>query len=163
MAAKPTIVEIANPIAEAQALLSGMASAKRITFVTDITPECRAFIDEMMFKTIIRNLLSNAIKFTPFDGNIAISATTQEQLCIIKVSDSGVGIPSDKLEFIFDDSKIFSSAGTNNEKGTGLGLKLVKRFIDKNSGKIEVSSEINKGTTFTITLPAGELNKQNML
>lgn len=163
LAAKPTIVEIVNPIAETQALLSGMASAKRITFVTDITPECRAFIDEMMFKTIIRNLLSNAIKFTPFDGKITISATTQEQLCIIKVSDSGIGIPSDKLEFIFDDSKIFSSTGTNNEKGTGLGLKLVKRFIDKNSGKIEVSSEINKGTTFTITLPAGELNKQNML
>ena len=155
---KPILLEIQGVVSETVQLLSSMASAKDINIGTNISNECKAFVDPMMFKTIIRNLISNAIKFTPNGGKIDLNCSCDPQLCTIQVSDTGVGIPVDRIELIFDDSKVFSTSGTNSEKGTGLGLKLVKRFVDKNGGTITVSNKQNQGTTFTISLPAQESN-----
>jgi len=155
---KPTLLEIQGVISETVQLLSSMASAKNIKIETKISNDCKAFVDPMMFKTIIRNLVSNAIKFTPNEGKIDLNCFCDHQICTIEVSDTGVGIPVDRVELIFDDSQVFSTSGTNSEKGTGLGLKLVKRFVDKNGGKIKVSNNQNQGTIFTITLPAQESN-----
>lgn len=155
---KPIQIEIQGVVSETVQLLSSMASAKNINIGTNISNECKAFVDPMMFKTIIRNLISNAIKFTPNGGRIDLNCSCDHQLCTIQVSDTGVGIPVDRIELIFDDSKVFSTSGTNSEKGTGLGLKLVKRFVDKNGGTITVSNNQNQGTTFTISLPAQESN-----
>ncbi|KAB2867063.1 MAG: HAMP domain-containing histidine kinase, partial [Bacteroidales bacterium] len=155
---KPIQIEIQGIVSETVQLLSSMASAKNIKIETEINNECKAFVDPMMFKTIIRNLVSNAIKFTPNSGKITLNCNCNNQLCTIQVSDTGVGIPIDRIELIFDDSKVFSTSGTNSEKGTGLGLKLVKRFVDKNGGSIRVNSNEGQGTTFTITLPAQESN-----
>ncbi|HNV51499.1 MAG TPA: PAS domain S-box protein, partial [Tenuifilaceae bacterium] len=155
---KPIQIEIQGVVSETVQLLSSMASAKNINIGTNISNECKAFVDPMMFKTIIRNLISNAIKFTPNGGRIDLNCSCNHQLCTIQVSDTGVGIPVDRIELIFDDSKVFSTSGTNSEKGTGLGLKLVKRFVDKNGGTIKVSNNQDQGTTFTISLPAQESN-----
>jgi len=155
---KPIQIEIQGIVSETVQLLSSMASAKNIKIETEINNECKAFVDPMMFKTIIRNLVSNAIKFTPNSGKITLNCNCNNQLCTIQVSDTGVGIPIDRIELIFDDSKVFSTSGTNSEKGTGLGLKLVKRFVDKNGGSIRVNSNEGQGTTFTITLPAQKSN-----
>lgn len=155
---KPTLLEIKGVVSETVQLLSSMASAKNINIEATISDECKAFVDPMMFKTIIRNLISNAIKFTPNSGKINLNCYCDNQLCTIQVSDTGVGIPVDRIELIFDDSKVFSTSGTNSEKGTGLGLKLVKRFVDKNGGTIKVTNNQDQGTTFTIIFPAQEPN-----
>lgn len=154
--AKPSIIDIDDIVLETTSLLLGMASNKNIVIKTSITKGCKAFVDPMMFRTILRNLITNAIKFTPNGGNILIEGCIQNKNCTIKVTDSGTGIPDDKIAVLFDDSKIFSTAGTNNEKGSGLGLKLVKRFVDKNEGILNIQSSKDQGTTFIITFPSTE-------
>ncbi|MDY0198987.1 MAG: ATP-binding protein, partial [Tenuifilaceae bacterium] len=96
--------------------------------------------------------VSNSIKFTPNAGTITISSNANGNNIQISVADSGIGIPESKISTLFDNSINYTSLGTNNEKGTGLGLKLVKKFIDKNGGRIDVESIEGQGTIFTITL-----------
>ncbi len=136
------------------ALLSGMASPKNITITNSIDSAISAFADPYMINTVFRNLISNAIKFTPKNGSINIQASKVESVVTIKFIDSGIGIPKKLIASIFDNSSSYSTPGTNNEKGTGLGLKLAKRLISQSNGTISVDSEPNKGTTFTITLSA---------
>jgi signal transduction histidine kinase/tetratricopeptide (TPR) repeat protein len=110
--------------------------------------------DYNMVNTVIRNLLTNAIKFTPNGGNIKINFDkTDENYHIISIKDSGIGIKKENLEKLFKIDKTISTPGTNNEKGTGLGLLLCKEFIEKHNGKIWVESEEGKGSTFYFTLP----------
>ncbi|RPH31232.1 MAG: PAS domain S-box protein [Bacteroidales bacterium] len=152
IAFNPETIHIYATINTTIALLSGMASPKNITITNSIDNTITVFADPYMINTVFRNLLSNAIKFTPKNGNISIQASRIDSIVTIKFIDSGVGIPKNMIEKIFDSSNNYSTPGTNNEKGTGLGLKLVNRLITKNNGTISVESEPNKGTTFTVTL-----------
>lgn len=111
----------------------------------------------ILLHRILLNLISNAIKFTP-KGNINLSAELLEQdengvtlkLC---VADTGIGIPNDKLEEIFEPFKRLSPAYENNYQGTGLGLYVVKKFVTRMQGKLKVHSELNQGTSFELVLP----------
>lgn len=109
--------------------------------------------DKQATSTIFRNLLNNAIKFTPNGGSITISSKKEDQMAVISVRDSGVGIPKEKLEELFNFEQTMSTKGTSGEVGLGLGLQLVFEFITLNEGKIEVESEPTKGTTFIVRLP----------
>lgn len=131
-----------------------MAGNKKIQLQNNVTVRNYIYADNNLTHTIFRNILSNAIKFTPEGGTIQLSATAEEKYINISVADSGVGIPDEKIPKLFKLEKNFSTRGTNNEEGTGLGLVLVKEFVDKNNGRIQVKSEIGKGTVFTISLPA---------
>ncbi|MDD3892064.1 MAG: ATP-binding protein, partial [Bacteroidales bacterium] len=93
------------------------------------------------------------IKFTPNSSTVNISSNSKGDSIEISIADSGVGIPENKIPILFDNNFNFTSLGTNKEKGTGLGLKLVKNFIDKNGGKIHVESIEGQGSTFTISFP----------
>jgi signal transduction histidine kinase len=104
--------------------------------------------------TIFRNLLNNAIKFTPRGGSVSISAETAKHSVVIYLEDTGVGIATERLHSIFQINERKVTAGTENEKGTGLGLVLVKEFIQLNNGTIAIESVPEKGTRLTITLPA---------
>jgi len=107
------------------------------------------------------NLINNAIKFTPRKGTIIITSVETNGLIQISVSDNGIGIPKDKISGIFSINSDFKQVGTENEIGTGLGLKMFKEFVETMGGTISVESEINIGTTFTFTLPvyqSGNLN-----
>ncbi len=109
--------------------------------------------DKDMFKTILRNLLNNAIKFTPECGKVEISAKKQGNLTEISVKDNGIGIDSEDLNYLFRiDKNLKSREGTNNEKGSGLGLILCKEFVDKLGGSISVESVVGKGTVFKLLL-----------
>lgn len=99
-----------------------------------------------------RNLISNAVKFTPEGGIIYIASEDHGDKLKLKIRDTGVGIPEDKIPQLFSISSNYTTLGTQKEKGTGLGLVLCKEFIDINKGSIEVNSELGKETTFTITL-----------
>ncbi|NVO10627.1 MAG: PAS domain S-box protein [Bacteroidales bacterium] len=143
-----------KPIADySLILLSGMSSLKKITIKNDIENELSAYVDSYMIKTIFRNLISNAIKFTHDGGKIQILGFRDGENAVLKFIDSGKGIPKDIIGTLLESGQNYTSLGTNNEQGTGLGLKLVKRLIEKNEGKIFIDSELDKGTTFTIFLP----------
>ena len=150
---KPHALNLAPVINQITSLSQGAAEAKQITILKNFANNIPVFVDEEMLKTSIRNLLSNSIKFTPTSGTISISSAFKGNNVEISVTDSGVGIPESKVVKLFDNSTNYSTPGTNNEKGTGLGLKLVKKFIEKNGGSIRVESLEGQGTTFTILLP----------
>jgi signal transduction histidine kinase len=114
-----------------------------------------AYIDKDLLDIIIRNLLSNAVKYTPRGGRISIllkdKSRTGEGI-ILKICDNGIGIPEDKQKTLFTATEIESTPGTENEKGTGLGLKLCYDLVKLNNGDIQVESRIDEGTCFIIKL-----------
>ena len=105
---------------------------------------------------IIRNLLSNAVKYTPRGGRISILLKEKVQNgdnMMLKICDNGIGIPESKQSYLFSSAEIESTPGTDNEKGTGLGLKLCYELVKINNGSITVESKPGEGTCFIITLP----------
>jgi signal transduction histidine kinase len=137
---------------------------KNIEISNDLTSDCIAICDQYVTLTVIRNLISNAIKFTPRGGRIRIYCNhlleNKKQYCRVSVADTGIGIPSDKIETIFNFNPNKSTIGTNNESGSGLGLILCKEFIEKQNGFIEIHSAENEGTTVSFSLPAKEEDQQ---
>jgi len=108
--------------------------------------------DMNMINTVIRNLLSNAIKFTNFNGRIIVDSKINNDKVIVMVKDDGVGMNEKTLNSLFDLAEKKSLPGTNNEKGTGLGLILCKEFVERNNGKIWVESKLGEGSTFYFSL-----------
>ncbi|SNT25654.1 Signal transduction histidine kinase [Ekhidna lutea] len=136
--------------------LSTMAQGKSIELGADVPEALELWCDKNTTMTILRNLVSNALKFTPEGGEVGIKATEENGTAKIEVYDTGVGMPQDKLRKLFQLQDKKSTYGTSGEKGLGLGLQLVHEFMEMNNGKIEVSSEEGKGTTFTLWLPLFE-------
>ncbi len=109
--------------------------------------------DENMLRTALRNLISNAIKFTQNKGSVKIKLYKSEDSIVIQVTDTGIGIEKVNIPKLFKIEEKYTTRGTNNEPGTGLGLILCKEFVELNGGTLTVESELNVGSTFTITLP----------
>jgi signal transduction histidine kinase len=110
--------------------------------------------DERKIKQILLNLLSNAVKFTPEGGQIKVEARLGDSAVIVSVTDTGIGIAKNDQEAIFEE---FRQVGTNyaqKREGTGLGLTLTRKFVEMHRGKIWVESEVGKGSTFRVSLPA---------
>ncbi|HPH22435.1 MAG TPA: GAF domain-containing sensor histidine kinase [Chitinophagaceae bacterium] len=124
---------------------------KENTLLNLIENDFELHTDENILRFILRNIIGNAIKFTT-TGTITIDAQKTEQSVVISIQDTGVGITKEVIEKIMTTSNKYTSLGTNNEKGTGLGLVFVKDFIYLLKGKMWVESEVNKGTTFYIEL-----------
>ncbi len=140
-------------------LFKNSAEAKGITLENKIQSSTYAVFDFDMINTVVRNLLSNAVKFTSEGGRVIISSIEEDSIITVAVSDSGVGIMPEHLDKIFQIDQSFSTKGTKNEKGTGLGLILCKEFVEKNGGRIWVESEYGKGSTFYFTLKTAKENK----
>ena len=136
-------------------LLKTAADNKEISLINNLNTNTFVNADPNMLTTIFRNLLSNAIKFTPNNGRITISSrvSSQDNFIELSVSDTGVGISEENINRLFKLDTGNSTLGTNNEKGTGLGLILVKEFVEKHGGKIWVESEEGKGSKFIFTMP----------
>jgi len=129
------------------------AGSKKISVINNVQPELIISIDENTALTFIRNLVSNAIKFTNNGGSVTIDSDVNEDKISLHITDTGVGMSPGIIDTLFQVDKNTSTKGTNNEKGTGLGLVICKEFIEKNGGSISVKSEINKGSEFIISLP----------
>jgi signal transduction histidine kinase len=132
-------------------LFNDAAGRKGISIVNDVSEDLAVFADKNHLSLIIRNLLANAIKFNPRGGSIWIQEKISDDKVEISVTDSGVGIKSNDLKKLFNAQTHFSSVGTEQEKGVGIGLLLTKEFIEKSGGSIWVTSELGKGSTFTFT------------
>ena len=134
-------------------LLSSM-STKQTTFINEVGNDIFAIADNNMINLIFRNLILNGIKFTDNGGIIKINAVKEGGEIKVSVKDNGVGISEDIQRMLFEKTTGYSTRGTANEKGTGLGLILCKEFIERNGGKIWLESAIGKGSTFYLTIPA---------
>jgi len=134
-------------------ILSPNADKKKININLRVDEDQNVFADKNSIATVVRNLVSNAIKFTSNGGWIEIDAKQNGKFVEISVSDSGIGIKGDDIDKIFMLDGSFTTKGTANESGTGLGLLLCKEFVEKNNGKIWVESKKGKGSTFSFTLP----------
>ncbi len=135
--------------------LSNLAKGKNITLIKEVPDDLILFADKNTTMTTIRNLVSNALKFTQEGGEVRISAFEVTDFIEIHIQDTGVGIPKEKLEKLFNISETKSTYGTSGEKGLGLGLQLVYEFVGLNNGNVNVESQLGKGTTFIVRLPAG--------
>ncbi len=134
-------------------LLGNNINSKSLDVEVKMSGACYAHSDRNMVDTIIRNLIANAIKFTREKGKIKISAKNHKDKIKISIEDNGIGIDKNNIKKLFKVSEAFTTPGTNDEKGTGLGLILVKEFLDLGGGKIKVKSDPGKGTKFTVELP----------
>jgi len=150
----PEIIYIKKVVLYSVEIQKSALEAKKITLNVDIDDDLKVFADQNMLRTVIRNLISNAIKFTPSNGFINISASFDNGLVRVSVKDSGIGISFEKLNTIFEINSTKISAGTDGEKGTGLGLTLCRDFIALNNGNIGIKSENGKGTEVFFSLPS---------
>ncbi len=135
-------------------LLESTASKKNISINNNISDDVIAMFDLNLISTVIRNLIANAIKFTSENGTITINVEQNESQTIVSIIDNGIGVCPERLETIFEDTYFETTLGTNNEKGSGLGLKLCKYIIEQHNGKIWVESESEKGSSFIFSIPS---------
>jgi two-component system, sensor histidine kinase LadS len=149
---EPDKLDLGELARESVRLLNPECKQKGITLLNNLEGNLDAFADLNMMRSVIRNLLTNAIKFTRPEGTITINAYRVDTKVIISVSDTGVGIPSSNRARLFTLTSI-TTAGTHQEKGTGLGLILCKEFVEKNGGRIWFETEEGIGTTFYFSLP----------
>jgi signal transduction histidine kinase len=133
-------------------LLQSQARQKQIQLSHSLPATIQVFADQHMIRMVLRNLIGNAIKFTPANGHIVISYQLQPDKVEVIVKDSGIGIAPENQSKVFS-TIYYSTTGTQNEKGCGLGLPLSKDFIERNHGSIWFHCHKDKGTSFHFTLP----------
>jgi signal transduction histidine kinase len=154
---KPETINLISCIDESSKVLMESLRQKRIKLNVDVPHDHVVYADQNMLMTVIRNILSNAIKFTENGGSILVKSSMMDEGNVqLEVTDTGMGIAKDQQQKLFDYKITSPTKGTNSELGSGLGLNLCKDFIVKNKGDIKFTSELNKGTTFLISLPASQ-------
>lgn len=151
----PKEVDIQEILEDNLSLLQMNVQGKEITIDKQLNEEETVWADENAVHTVIRNLLSNAIKFTPKKGTISIYSRQLKEQLVITVKDTGTGMDRETLENLFRIDYHTTTRGTEQEKGSGLGLILCKEFVERNGGTLSVESEPGNGSTFSFTLPLG--------
>ena len=145
---------VAALVEGARDLLMPQMREKNLQWKDEIAPDVPELtIDKHQVERIFINLVSNAIKFTPPHGTITVRARRDGPAAVFEVSDTGIGISKENLNKLFNEFYRVDNEINQNVKGTGLGLSLVKKIVEAHKGKIWITSEINRGTTFHFTLP----------
>ncbi|RYZ98471.1 MAG: hypothetical protein EOP47_19270 [Sphingobacteriaceae bacterium] len=151
---KAVEIDIAEIVEEILPVYRHMAANKSISLTHQPEGKKTAFADMDHFKIIIQNLVGNAVKFTSGGGNVVISYTEDRNYRIISIKDDGIGIGTEKMQKLFKVvGKEISGYGTHKEVGAGIGLLLIKQFIEANKGKLDINSEPGKGTKVLVYLP----------
>lgn len=150
---KPTVVNLEKIVNENINLLSEIALNKSIKVLNKVEQEALVWSDPDQIDIVIRNLVSNALKFTQKNGSVTVSAFEKKGYLEISVQDTGVGIDQETQDKLFAKNSNLTTYGTNNEKGTGLGLNLCREMVENNMGSIWVNSIPGQGTCFKFTLP----------
>ncbi len=153
----PEFVSLNDIIEENINLFRANFDQKKLKLKYYAHKEFEVFADENMLSTVIRNLISNAVKFTHEDGVITVQVSEikkdNEISVMVCIEDTGIGIKEENLLKIFNSDEHYSTYGTNNEKGSGLGMILCNEFVEKHGGKIKAESVPNKGSKFSFTIP----------
>jgi signal transduction histidine kinase len=146
-------ISLGEIVSSAVAQIDAFASERSVQIKVAVNRPAIAIGDELRVKQVVFNLLSNAVKFTPSGGRVKACVSVDPDHARIEVSDTGVGIPADKLDAIFDRFTQIDSAGARPEHGTGLGLPLSRQLVELMGGRLVVASEMGKGSVFTVVLP----------
>lgn len=153
---KPQDIDVIPLVDDAIQLTTGLLKRKNISCVKEMNLSHKAYIDPRMISAVIRNLLGNAVKFTEMGGTITIGASEDEKNITMFVQDTGVGMSENALKKLLADEDLESTQGTNDEKGTGLGLRICKKYIQLNNGTFSATSKEGEGTRISITIPQSE-------
>lgn len=157
----PTKLELVHYVKKVFDSLKETASINTINLHSEIEENCNVFADEKMLLSILQNIVSNAIKHSHNGGKITLSAKQSDDMMIIVIKDSGKGMSKEIMEKLFAPQVKSLSKAVEENKGAGIGLLLVKGFLEKNNGKIWVESEEGYGSTFYFTLPINEPDNSN--
>ncbi len=149
----PEIFDLTVLLEENKALLQAQAETKKIEIINSYTDSVPVNTHKHSINTVIRNVISNAIKFTPEGGTITTNMKKEDDFVVVSIADTGVGMSQEVIDKLFRIDTKHSTKGTANEKGTGLGLILCREFVEKNGGKIWVTSEENAGSIFSFLIP----------
>ncbi len=157
MVFSPQQNNVRTVVEEAINLLSNIAFNKKISFINEIDANRVAYFDYEHISIVIRNLAANAVKFSFPGGKIRIQASETvsngEKMLLVSVIDNGLGLNEVNIKNLFKKDFHYSTYGTNNEKGSGLGLKICQEFVELNGGSIYVESQENVETKFSFTIP----------
>lgn len=145
------MVEVVEGVSEIFTMVAGLKNIRIAMDIPDERVEVRADID--MIKTVIRNLISNAIKFSNEGSEVLVSLKEEDNMAVVSVKDSGCGIDEENQKKLLHTDTHFSTFGTNNEEGSGLGLLLCKDFVTKNGGELWFTSKKEEGSTFSFSIP----------
>ena len=126
---------------------------KQIHLINELPKDLKLRISDSMMDTVFRNLIGNAIKFSHNNSKIVVESRIKDDYIDICVKDEGVGICSERMKILLSDDKTISTTGTNNEKGTGYGLGIVKKLVERQRGSFAINSKSEEGTTITLTFP----------
>ncbi|WP_378178935.1 sensor histidine kinase [Aquimarina sp. SS2-1] len=129
------------------------SGVKDIQLINELPQDLKLKISNAMMETVFRNLIGNAIKFSHPKSTIIVNCSVKNDYIDISVEDCGVGISSEQLEILFSDAQVVSTLGTADEKGTGYGLGIVKKLVEKQMGSFSIDSELKKGTKVILTFP----------
>jgi len=150
----PELTNLVNLINENLSLVKNQAANKNLEIQFSAVPkEVTLYLDADLINAVLRNLLTNAIKYSHTNGKVELSCSVGDNSVIVSIKDSGIGISEEDMKKLFRNDIHYSTSGTKNEKGTGLGLITCKEFIEKHYGKIWMESELGKGSTFYFSLP----------
>lgn len=149
----PTKIKLTEYIDKVFETLNESASINTINLHNEIQKNTSVFADSKMLISIIQNIVSNAIKHTKKGGTVTVSAKTKDDKIIIRIKDTGIGMSKDIIEMLFTPQMKTLSETRKKDKGAGIGLLLVKGFLEKNGGEIWVESIEGKGSSFYFTLP----------
>jgi len=149
----PEYLEINGLIHDVIQITTDLAYGMSIAIEAELKRKTLVLADKNMISAVLRNLITNAVKYTNSGGKVAISAETHPHELVISVADNGVGIDEESIQKLFRIDESYSTNGTQNERGTGLGLILCKEFVEKHGGRIWAESEAGKGSVFRFSLP----------
>ena len=149
----PTKLSLSNLVAREMDQMKMVADQKHVKLDYTHNGEVTVHADTKMLETIIRNLISNAIKFTHANGVVGVSLRSVPESAEITISDTGIGMDEGTVRSLFTVDKGPSISGTQNERGSGLGLIICKEFVERHGGTIQVQSELGKGSQFRVSLP----------
>ena len=153
----PDRVEVDAILHNVNSILLPLTYEKEIELILEVEEELAVLADKDMLETVIRNLISNSIKFTPRNGSIIVTADKVGDMVEFSISDSGVGMSKETMSKLFRMNEFVTTVGTENEKGTGLGLLLCYEFIKRHGGLLEVESREGEGSTFSFSIPLYKL------
>jgi signal transduction histidine kinase len=154
----PTPVDLADLVRGATELLQAQAAKQEVAVQIVGTKDCvSAYGDAAELDRVVNNLLSNAVKFSPAGGTVTCSVAEREDDVVLTCTDEGIGISPEDQAQLFTEFFRSTNPTALDIPGTGLGLTIVKRIVDRHSGTISVDSELGRGTSFRVTLPAAAL------
>ncbi len=148
---KPEVVDIPDTLKQITEDITPILKKEQKIIYEHLSERKQSVVDTQILKNILFNLISNASKYSDEDKSIIINSKINNNYLIISVKDNGYGIPEDEQKFLF--TRFFRANNVNNIQGTGLGLNIVKKYLELMNGKIEFQSKLHEGSTFTIHIP----------